>query len=95
MGGVRRRSHSSHFLTEGDKNISAECKTMDVRLVRGGPEVAAAVVCAERRDGSGTCRRETTGGLAARPGGVSGASARVHITSTLVTPQANTQRLFF
>lgn len=32
---MRRRSHSSHFLTEGDKNILAEWKTMDVRLVGG------------------------------------------------------------
>lgn len=50
MGGVRgkmpRRSHSSHFLTGGDKNILAECKTMDVRLVRGA-ELTAAVVRAE------------------------------------------------
>lgn len=86
-GGMRRRSHSSHFLTEGDKNILAEWKTMDVRQVRGS-ELTAAVVGAESRDGAGTCRRGTTGGLAARPGGV---SARVHITATLVTPQANTR----
>lgn len=45
-GEMRRRSHSSHFLTEGDKNILAEWKTMDVRQVRGA-ELTAAVVCAE------------------------------------------------
>lgn len=31
---MRRRSHSSHFLTEGDEHVLAERKTMDVR--RGG-----------------------------------------------------------
>lgn len=45
-GKMRRRSHSSHFLTGGDKNILAEWKTMDVRLVRG-TELTAAVVRAE------------------------------------------------
>lgn len=54
------RSHSFHFLAEGDEHILAEWKTKGRH--RGGGRLLC--VCAESRDGAGTCAHLFIGGAA-------------------------------